>query len=159
VRNTIVAVIGAGVCEPGVSEQAYEIGQGLAAAGFAVVTGGLGGVMAAASRGAREAGGTVIGIVPGADPAGANDAVQWVIATGMGDARNAILANTAAAFIAVAGSYGTLSEIAFALRRGKPVITLGSWDVDPQLIAVSTPEQAVRELVSRIGMPPAAGEA
>lgn len=100
--------------------------------------------MEAASRGASEAGGLVIGVLPGADPATANPWVEVPIATGMGDARNAILTNTAEAFIAIGGAHGTLSEVAFALKRQKPVISLGSWEVDPAVISAATPEQAVR---------------
>ncbi len=99
--------------------------------------------MEGVSRGAREAGGTVIGILPGADPCEANPYVEIRIVTGIGDARNAIIANTGEAFIAVGGSYGTLSEIAFVLKRGKRIVSLGSWEVDPAVIRAGTPEEAV----------------
>jgi hypothetical protein len=106
--------------------------------------------MEAASRGAREAGGLVVGILPGTQAADANPHVEVPIATGMGDARNAILANTAEGFVAVAGSWGTLSEIAFALKRGKPVVSLGSWERDLPVVRCESPEQAVAELLSSI---------
>ena len=109
-----------------------------------LITGGLEGVMAAASRGAHEAGGLVIGVLPGPFAAEANPYVSVAVATGLGDARNAVLANTAEAFIAVGGAYGTLSEIAFALKRGKRVVGLGTWDVDPAVLKASSPEEAVR---------------
>lgn len=128
-----MAVIGAGACDVSVAGVAREVGRLLAEAGCVVVTGGLGGVMEAASRGASQAGGMVVGVLPGADPGDANPHVEIAIATGMGEARNAILAQTAAGFVAVAGGYGTLSEIAFALKRGKPVVSLGSWRVDPRI--------------------------
>ncbi len=100
--------------------------------------------MKAASQGADEAGGLVVGVLPGALPDDANPHVQVAVATGMGDARNAIIANTAEAFVAVAGGYGTLSEIAFALKRDKRVVALGSWDFDPRVIRADTAEEAVR---------------
>ena len=109
--------------------------------------------MEAASRGAAEAGGQVIGILPGPTPEDANRYVGVAIATGIGDARNAVLANTAEGFIAVSGSYGTLSEIAFALKRTKPVVALGSWDVDPQVVSASNPEEAVRRLLESLAPP------
>jgi uncharacterized protein (TIGR00725 family) len=106
--------------------------------------------MEAASRGASEAGGLVVGIVPGDDPSAANEHVMLAVATGMGDARNAILANTAAGFIAVGGSYGTLTEIAFALKRRKPVVALESWDVDPAVRRATTAEEAVSILLAAL---------
>ena len=99
--------------------------------------------MEAASRGAAEAGGLVVAVVPGADPAAANEWVSVAIASGVGDARNAILANTAECFIAVGGSYGTLSEIAFARKRDKRVVTLDSWGVDASVLEAGSPEEAV----------------
>lgn len=149
----VVAVIGAGECDAELAEAAREVGRRLAEAGCVVLTGGLGGVMEAASRGAAEAGGLVVGVVPGADPGSANPHVTLAIATGMGDARNAILANSAEAFLAVGGAYGTLSEIAFALERGKPVVSLGSWDVDPAVEKADSPAQAVERLLSRSAAP------
>ena len=145
----IVAVIGAGECDAATGEIAYEVGQRLARAGCVVVNGGLGGVMEAASRGAAQAGGMVVGILPGDRVEQANPHVTVPIATGLGDARNAVIANTADAFVAVGGSHGTLSEIAFALKRGKPVAGIGSWEVDPQVRAVATPEEAVSHILSR----------
>ena len=146
-RQRILGVIGAGTCDEATAERAYRVGQLLAEAGCVVVNGGRGGVMEAASRGAAEAGGTVLGILPDADPATANDWVTLPVATGMGDARNAIITNTAEAFVAVAGSHGTLSEIAYALKRGKRVVCLGSWNVDPALIVAETPEEAVERVL------------
>ena len=147
-RPRVIAVIGAGSCDAETGARAYAVGRGLADAGCVVVTGGLGGVMEAASRGAREAGGLVVGIVPGGDSSSANEAVEVAIATGIGDARNAIIANTAEAFIAVAGEHGTLSEIAFALKRGKRVVSLGSWEVDPAILRAADPAEAVQLALS-----------
>ena len=92
----------------------------------------------------------MIGVLPGDDPAAANPHVQAVIATGMGDARNAILANTAAGFIAVSGGDGTLSEMAFALKRGKPVVGLGSWNVDERVHRAETPDAAVEWMLEQL---------
>ena len=139
----IVAVIGAGECDSGLAAVAREVGRLLGEAGCVLVTGGLGGVMAAASEGAASAGGKVIGILPGTDPKAANRWVETPIATGMGDARNAIICNTAEAFIAVGGSFGTLSEIAFALKRGKPVVSLGSFRPDERVQAAASPAEAL----------------
>lgn len=144
----MLAVIGAGECDPAAAELAREVGRRIAEAGCVLVTGGLGGVMQAASQGASEAGGLVVGILPGEQPFEANPHVGVAIASGMGDARNTILANSADGFVAVGGSYGTLSEIAFALKRSKRVVSLGSWDVDPAVIQAGTPEEAVRLLLA-----------
>ncbi len=145
-----IAVIGAGQCDGETASRARTAGRLLAEAGCIVVNGGLGGVMEAAAEGAAGAGGTVIGILPTADPRDANPHVTVAIATGMGDARNAIIANTAAGFLAIGGSHGTLSEIAFALKRGKPVVSLGSWDIDPEVRHASTPEKAVQLLLEAL---------
>ena len=145
----IIAVIGAAECDEATSDKAREVGRLLAEAGCVIVTGGLGGVMEAASRGAREAGGLVVGILPTDSASHANPHVDVPIVTAMGDARNAIIANTAEAFIAVAGSYGTLSEIAFALKRRKTVVTLGSWDVDKRIRKASSPKEAVEFVLSQ----------
>lgn len=146
-RKRIIGVIGVGTSAPDTDGSAYAVGRLLAEAGCVVVTGGLGGVMAEASRGAQDAGGLVIGVIPGADPGAANPYVDVCVASGMGDARNAILANTAEAFVAVGGAHGTLSEIAFALKRGKRVVSLGSWDVDPAVLQVPSPEEAVAQVL------------
>lgn len=126
----LIGVFGASAPSRQESELAREVGRLLAERGCAVVTGGLGGVMQEVSRGAHEAGGTVVGVVPQDDPSVANPHVDIAIATGMGDGRNAILANSARAFIAIGGSFGTLSEIAYALKRGKRVIGLTTWELD-----------------------------
>lgn len=111
-------------------EWADEIGRELALAGATVVTGGLGGVMRAASRGARNAGGVTIGILPGADPSEANEFVSIPIATGLGVVRNLVVVTSADVVIAVGGRHGTLSEIGLALRMGRHVVTLSSWRVE-----------------------------
>jgi uncharacterized protein (TIGR00725 family) len=95
-----------------------------------LVCGGLGGVMEAACKGAKGSGGTTVGILPGTDRTAANPYVDTAIATGLGEARNAIVARSADALIAIGGAYGTLSEIAFALKAGKRVVGLGTWEVE-----------------------------
>jgi uncharacterized protein (TIGR00725 family) len=107
-----------------------------------VVCGGLGGVMEAACRGAKDAGGTTVGILPGLDRTAANQFVDVAIPTGLGEARNALVVRAADAVIAIDGGYGTLSEIALALKAGKRVVGLGTWDVEG-VDAVDSPEAAV----------------
>jgi uncharacterized protein (TIGR00725 family) len=130
-RQRQVAVIGAGSCEQRseLAGLAEEVGRGLAEAGVVLVSGGLGGVMEAACRGAKETGGTTVGILPGPNRDGANDFVDVAIATGIGEARNSLVASAADAVIAVRGEFGTLSEIALALKAGKPVVGLDTWEL------------------------------
>ena len=148
-RQPIVAVCGAGHADAALDAMAEAVGRGIAAAGAALVCGGLGGVMAAACRGARAAGGLTIGILPGADTRAANPDVLIPIATGMGEARNAIIVHTADVVIAVGGEYGTLSEIALARKIGRTVVGLNTWALgqsatgQPHLLIVNTPEEAV----------------
>ncbi len=124
-------------------EIAHELGVRIAEAGAVLVCGGLGGIMEAAARGAKEVGGSTIGILPGRDPAEANPFIDVAIATGMGYSRNSLVAMNADVLIAVDGEYGTLSEIAFGHIYGKPVIGLGTWDIKG-LIAAATAEEAIR---------------
>ena len=126
-RGPLVAVVGAGACSEHEAALAEEVGRRLAEAGAVVLTGGRGGVMAAASRGAAQAGGLTVGILPGEDASQANPWVAIPIVTGLGEARNTVLMRTAQAVIAVGGEYGTLSEIAFALKFGRPVVGLRTW--------------------------------
>jgi uncharacterized protein (TIGR00725 family) len=121
---------------------AEEVGRLLARRGAVVVCGGLGGVMEAACRGASRAGGTTVGVLPGLDRGAANPFVSVAVATGLGEARNALVVRAADALIAVGGAYGTLSEIALALKAGKPVIGLGTWEIDG-VERVEGPEAAV----------------
>lgn len=128
---------------------AEEVGRLLAKRGAVVVCGGLGGAMEAVCRGASGAGGTTVGILPGGDRGAANPHVTLAVATGLGEARNAIVARTADAVIAIGGAYGTLSEIALALRAGKRVVGLGTWELSREgepagdILAAGDPEQAV----------------
>ncbi|MCB2189883.1 MAG: TIGR00725 family protein [Deltaproteobacteria bacterium] len=128
-RHRYISVIGAGSPTRAQYEMARELGGLLAQAGFAVVTGGLGGVMEAACRGASEAGGVTLGIIPGSDPAAANPYCQTVVPSGLGQARNVLVVATGLAAVAVGGSTGTLSEIGHALKMGRLVVSLDSWDI------------------------------
>lgn len=135
-----IGVIGAGDCTTEVCESARKVGNLIAANHGTVVCGGLGGVMEAACRGAREMNGITVGIVP--DAGNGNGYLDIVIRTGLGQARNIVVVQSADAVIAIGGSHGTLSEIAFALRADVPVFGLKTWDI-PGVIACSTPEEAV----------------
>ncbi|RSN40371.1 TIGR00725 family protein [Actinomadura sp. WAC 06369] len=125
-----VAVCGPADCTRREHDDARELGRLLAARGAVVVCGGHGGVMAAVAAGARDAGGTVVGVLPGDDRTGADPHLTVALPTGLGQARNALIVNAADAVLAVGGSWGTLSEIALAVRRGRaPVVQLGGWRV------------------------------
>jgi uncharacterized protein (TIGR00725 family) len=123
-------VVGPGEASPEEVEVAEAVGRELGARGATLVCGGLGGVMEAACRGAKAGGGATLGILPGHDRSAANEHVDMAVATGLGEARNALVVRAADALVAVGGAYGTLSEIALALKAGKRVIGLGSWDID-----------------------------
>ena len=125
----MIGVIGGEACSDAEGETAYAVGRELAARGHTLVCGGRGGVMREACRGARSQDGVTVGILPGDDRSDMNEFVTTPIVTGIGFARNTIIARTADALVAVGGRYGTLSEIAFALIAGKPVVTMGSWDL------------------------------
>src|SRR4051795_12359696 len=143
-----VAVVGPGEATPEQIATAEEVGRLLAERGAVLVCGGLGGVMEAACRGAKEGGGRTVGILPGGDRAAANPHVDVAIATGLGEARNALVVRAADALIAVGGAYGTLSEIALALKTGRPVVGFASWDLDA-VVDAETPADAVRLALER----------
>ena len=123
----IISVIGEGNATPDIAAQAEQVGRELAKRGAMVACGGLGGVMEAVCKGAKSAGGTTIGILPGDDPSAANRWVDIPICTGLGYARNVIVVKTGRAVIAVGGAYGTLSEIGHALGENIPVVGLNTW--------------------------------
>ena len=125
-----VAVVGPGSAGEEQVAAAEEAGRLIAARGALLVCGGLGGVMEAACRGARGAGGTTLGLLPGDDRRDANPFVDVALATGLGEGRNALVVRAADAVLAIGGGYGTLSEIALALRAGKPVIGLDTWEIE-----------------------------
>jgi uncharacterized protein (TIGR00725 family) len=147
VRRIQVAVIGSGAEH---EARAEEVGRLLAERGCTVVTGGLGEVMAAACRGAKAAGGTTIGIVPGESRAEANEWVDHVVVTGIGHARNLAVAASGDAVIAVGGSWGTLAEIGFAKRLGRPVVVLEpGWQLDG-VDRATTPTEAVDRVLAQL---------
>lgn len=154
-----IAVVGPRSADKSLLEAASIVGAGLAHAGVVVVTGGLDGVMAAASRGAKEAGGLVLGILPGDDVGEANDWVDVALPTGTGQGRNVLVVRAAAVTIAVGGSWGTLAEVALARRLGRPVVSLHGWSVvgpdeaDGPMV-VDSPEAAVRAAVSLLSASP-----
>ena len=123
-RRPYIGVIGAGLCDAATAELAVQVGREIARRGGLLVCGGLGGVMAAAARGAKEAGGQTIGILPGPSVEEANPYIDFPIATNMGQARNAVLIQTSHVLVAISGGYGTLSEIAMALKIGKKVVAI-----------------------------------
>lgn len=140
--TTYAAVVGPGEATAEQVAQARAVGAGLGNAGAVLITGGLGGVMAAACQGAAEAGGTTVGILPGADRAAANPWVGIAIATGLGELRNGLIVRAADSLIAIGGAFGTLSEVALALKTGVPVVGLGTWELEG-ITPAATAEEAV----------------
>jgi uncharacterized protein (TIGR00725 family) len=120
-------VVGPSQARADEDDAAEALGRGLAQRGHVVVCGGLGGIMEAVSRGTAEAGGTVVGLLPGADRADANPHVTVAIPTGLGELRNALLVRSSDVVVTVGGSWGTLSEVALAVRTGVPVVAIGGW--------------------------------
>ncbi|MFL5824427.1 MAG: TIGR00725 family protein [Solirubrobacteraceae bacterium] len=148
-----VAVVGPSQATAEELRDAETVGRLLGQAGAIVVCGGLGGVMEAACRGAREAGGTTVGLLPGSDRAAASQWVSVAIPTGLGELRNGLVVRAADAVVAVGGGYGTLSEVALALKVGTPVVGLGGWDIDgvePQ----PDPARATERALTLAGCPP-----
>ena len=146
-----VAVVGASDATPENLEQAEAAGRKLAELGAIVVTGGRGGVMEAACRGAKSAGGQTVGILPGFDRSDANAFVDIGLPTGLGELRNGLVTRAADALVAIGGAWGTLAEIAFARRAGKAVFGVGSWDVGedgviPVADGAEAAERAVRSI-------------
>ncbi len=154
-----VAVIGSASCSAEVAAQAEAVGREIARRGAVLVCGGRGGAMEAACRGAKAEGGTTVGILPGADRGEANRYVDIAITTGLGEARNAIVVRTADAVVAVSGGYGTLSEIGLALKMGRPVVGLDTWELrqDGQpvdaVVQATTPAQAVERALALVRGP------
>jgi uncharacterized protein (TIGR00725 family) len=150
-QTLYVAVIGASEATPEEAEQARAAGRRLAELGAVVVTGGRGGVMEAACRGAKEAGGQTVGILPGLDRADANPYVDIGIPTGLGELRNGLVARAAQAVVTVGGAWGTLAEIAFARAAGKAVFGVGSWDLgEDGVIAVESGSEAAERAVAAV---------
>ncbi|MFL5895753.1 MAG: TIGR00725 family protein [Thermoleophilaceae bacterium] len=146
-----VAVVGPGDADDEQRREARAAGRTLAERGAVVVCGGLGGVMEAACEGAKGAGGATVGILPGLDRDAANAFVDIAIPTGMGEARNALVVRAADAVVAIGGGWGTLSEIALALKAEKPVAGVGSWDLQAGSVApVASGAEAAAWVLARL---------
>jgi len=150
----VIAVIGNSACSAEEAKLAETVGELLAQRGAVVICGGLGGVMEGVCRGAKSKGGLTVGILPGQDASTANPWVDIAVVTGMGEARNVVVAKSAQAVIAIGGGYGTLSEIAYALKNGTPVIGLNTWSLaregreDNSIIRVRSAGEAVDKAIS-----------
>lgn len=144
-------MVGPGEATAEEADLAEAVGRAVAEAGGVLVCGGLGGVMEAACRGAAAGGGETVGLLPGNDRDAANPFVRTALPTGLGEGRNLLVVRAADAVVAVGGGWGTLSEIGLALRAGRPVIGLGTWELArggrpvPGVLAVTDPHQAVQE--------------
>ncbi len=148
-KSKPIGVIGSSAPSDKHYDYAVRVGKLLAEHGLMIVCGGLGGIMEGVCKGAYEAGGLTVGILPDDAPESANGFVRIAIATGMGQARNKVIINTCKAFIAISGGYGTLSEIAFALAAGKPVIGLETWNIEG-ILKADSPERAVELVLERL---------
>ncbi len=146
-----VGVIGAGEASDTDTERAFEVGKEIARQNLILVCGGMSGVMEAACRGAKSEGGVTVGIIPGSLKAEANPYVDIPVVTGFGQGRNIIVVRSSDAIIAIGGSFGTLSEIAFALRLQIPVIGIDTWDVSSEIRRAEGPKEAVAMAVEFIG--------
>ncbi len=149
-EKIIIGVIGSSTCSSSVSEVAYIVGKEIARKNAILICGGRGGVMEAACKGAKEEKGITIGVLPGNDKENANPYIDIPIVTGMGEARNVIIARSSDAVIAIAGKYGTLSEIAFALRFDVPVVGIATWNINIPILKAKNPKQAVGMALSAI---------
>jgi len=149
-RQVIIGVLGGGRCTPEISELAEEVGFRIAKRDALLICGGLFGVMEAACIGAKKAGGTTIGVLPGARKSDANEFVDIPLPTAMSDARNIIIVRSSDAVIAINGALGTLSELAFAIKFGVPVVGLETWDIDLRVQKAETAEEAVNKAFGAI---------
>jgi uncharacterized protein (TIGR00725 family) len=147
-----VSVVGSGTASGELYEMAREIGRLVAKRDGTLICGGRSGVMEAAARGATEAGGTAIGILPDEERARANQYLSYSIATGTGHARNLAVVCSGDVVIAVGGEYGTLSEIGLARKVGRPVVALRSWELGEHVSVASSPEKAVEAAFGFLGM-------
>jgi uncharacterized protein (TIGR00725 family) len=158
-RRRLVAVCGESDPQTSLAALAFELGRGIAQRQAVLICGGLTGVMEHAARGARAAGGLTIGLLPGENPDEASDYIDVAIATGLGHARNPILARTADGVVALGGGLGTLSEIALALRNRRPTIGIQTWRFDrdrrtePELPTAANPQDALEWLFARMDHP------
>ena len=142
-----VAVVGSSAASAEEEELAEGVGRARAGEGAVLICGGLGGVMEAAARGCRNAGGRTVGVLPGDDPGAANPWIELPLPTGMGEGRNVLVVRFAQAVVSIGGAWGTLSEIALARVLGRPVVTLGSPPADVGLVAARDAEDAVARVL------------
>ncbi len=148
----IIGVIGAGSCSGEQESIAEQVGKEIARRGGILVCGGLGGVMQAASRGAKSENGTTIGILPGDNKGSANKYIDYAIATGIGEARNLVIIKTADVVIALPGKFGTLSEMAFCKKMGKPIVSMSNWDISDDIEKFDDPVSAVKRAFELAGV-------
>lgn len=146
-RKPVISVVGAGKCSKKLQELAELVGRTIAEHDAVLLCGGLGGVMEAAARGAKSAGGATIGIIPTDRKSDANEYLDYVIVTGMGEGRNMLVAKSADAMIALPGKYGTLTEMAFALLNQIPVISISAWKLGDEVLQIEDPAEAVKQAV------------
>ena len=151
-RKLVIGVIGSSECSVDIGQIAEEVGQEIAKRGALLICGGLGGVMEAACKGAKQEGGMTIGVLPMRERNMANPYVDIPIATGFGEGRNVIIVQSVDGIIAIAGQYGTLSEIAFALNRGLPIVGISTWEIDAPIERVKGGKEAVELLFEKIGV-------
>lgn len=150
-ERVYVSVIGSGECNDGIYQLARKVGNFIAERNGILVNGGLGGVMEGASKGAKESGGTTVGIIPSDNKDHANKYIDIVIPTGLGEARNTLVVRSGDVVIAVGGEYGTLSEIGFALKIGKPIIGINTWElrkkgnIESKIVVVYDADEAVNQ--------------
>jgi uncharacterized protein (TIGR00725 family) len=146
-----IAVIGAGTSEAGLDPHAADIGRLVAESGNILLCGGLGGIMEAAARGAKEAGGTTIGIVPGAERFQANSYIDFEIVTNLGHLRNFLIIHSADGVVALPGSYGTQTEISIAMKLGKPLVAISQhWHFIPEAHCYVNPDEAFSVLLKQL---------
>src|SRR4051794_33679771 len=151
-----IAIAGPGEAAPWEIEAAEEAGAAIAEAGAGLVCGGLGGVMEAACRGARSRGGLTVGLLPGLDRGDANGWVLVSLPTGLGEARNALVVRAADALVAIGGGWGTLSELALAMKTGRPVVGIATWEMRKAgedvggITSIMDPREAVETAISLI---------
>ena len=150
-RKPVIAIIGAGKCSKKLRDMAAEAGKYIAENGGVLVCGGMGGIMEGAARGAQEGGGLTLGILPTDNKDDANEFIDVVIPTGFGEARNLMVIRSADAVIAFPGKYGTLTEMAFALHAGKPLISVSAWKLGEEIRHVNSPLEAA-ELAMKLAV-------
>ncbi len=149
-RALQIGVIGAGDCDGVIEALAVEVGREIAKRKAILVCGGLGGVMEAAARGAKQEGGITVGILPGIEFHDANPFIDIPVVTGLSHARNILVVRSSHALVAIDGGYGTLSEIAIALKLGKPVIGLRTWNVCKEIVTVESPQEAIEKAITLV---------